>query len=93
MENGKKSEQHNEVIFNLHPFSKVIYGLFLNYYNNVRPTVKTKHRADIINFLKPYPAVNQEQLDKKERQRQEELRQQQLRILRQQRKVLRQQQQ
>ena len=24
---------------------------------NIRPTVKTKHRADIINFLKPYPSI------------------------------------
>jgi hypothetical protein len=50
--------------------------------NNVRPTVKTKHRADIINFLKPYPSIHQERLDEEERQRQaaERQRQEQLRL-------------
>jgi hypothetical protein len=45
--------------------------------NNTAPTVQTKPRADIINFFKPYPAVNQAQLDEEERQHQEEERERQ----------------
>ena len=62
--------------------------------NNVRPNVETKHRADIINFLKPYPPVNQAQLDEEERQRQEEFtrQQEQLRLEREERQRVIQQQ-
>ena len=60
---------------------------------NIRPTVKTKHRADIINFLKPYPSINQERLDEEERQRQaeERQRQEQLRLQREERRRQREQ--
>ena len=61
--------------------------------NYIRPTVKTKKRADIINFLKPYPSIHQERLDEEERQRQaeERQRQEQLRLEREERQRQRQQ--
>ena len=61
--------------------------------NYIRPTVKTKKMADIINFLKPYPSIHQEILDEEERQRQaeERQRQEQLRLEREERQRQRQQ--
>jgi len=61
--------------------------------DSARPTVRSKHRADTTNFLKPYPSINQERLDEEERQRQaaDRQRQEQLRLEREER--LRQRQQ
>jgi len=75
------------------PYSFYSSDLWYVPVNNVSPTVQTKTRADIINFFKPYPPVNQAQLDEEERQRQEEERQQQeqLRLEREERQRVRQQ--
>jgi hypothetical protein len=73
---GKESTSRNGREY-FKPYSFFSSDLWYVPVNNISPNVQTKTRADIINFFKPYPAVNQAQLDEEERLRQEEERERQ----------------